>query len=50
MVNWITTGITLVSSQDIGDGLEEVTYKSDQKFNASDSPKNQYLRIKVESN
>ena len=48
--NWTSTGVSLVSAEDVGDGLEEVTYKSDQKFNQSDSPKNQYLRIKVESN
>ena len=48
--NWSETGVSLVSVQDLGDGLEQVTYKSDQKFNEVDSPKNQYLRIKVESN
>ena len=50
LTNWSETGVTLVSVQDLGDGLEEVTYKSDQKFNEANSPKNQYLRIKVESN
>lgn len=47
---WTSTNVSLVSAEDIGDGLEEVTYKSDQKFNEANSPKNQYLRIKVESN
>ena len=50
LVNWSETGVSLVSSEDLGDGLEEVTYKSDQKFNLTDSPKNQYLRIRIESN
>ena len=48
--NWSETGVTLVESEDLGDGLEEVTYKSDERFNLNDSPKNQYLRIRVESN
>ena len=47
---WTSTNVSLVSAEDIGDGLEEVTYRSDQKFNEANSPKNQYLRIKVESN
>ena len=47
---WTSTNVSLVSAEDIGDGLEEVTYKSDQKFNEANSPKNQYLRIKVETN
>jgi hypothetical protein len=50
LVNWTETGVTLVESEDLGDGLEEVTYKSDEQFNQNDSPKNQYLRIRVESN
>ena len=50
LVNWTETGVTLVESEDLGDGLEEVTYKSDQRFNQSDSPKNQYMRVRVESN
>jgi len=47
---WTSANVSLVSSEDIGEGLEEVTYRSDQKFNEANSPKNQYLRIKVESN
>jgi hypothetical protein len=48
--SWSETGVTLVESEDLGDGLEEVTYKSDERFNLNDSPKNQYLRVRVESN
>ena len=47
---WTSSNVSLVSAEDIGDGLEEVTYRSDQKFNEANSPKNQYLRIKVETN
>lgn len=50
LVNWSEAGVSLVESEDIGDGLQEVTYKSDEKFNQGDSPKNQYLRVRVESN
>ena len=50
LVNWSEVGVSLVETEDIGDGLQEVTYKSDEKFNQGGSPKNQYLRVRVESN